>query len=195
MCIPPISQSYFYTPTLQASSETERTRAFGYITGSCTTNYTDNIPSRRFYVGDWDGERVVVNYKTETYGSTSNVYVERMYPEWRSPLLASGSNNVGSGRDVTDCSIISGSETESIYWDDNENPYVTGGPFVSGRYTPVYTNAALTTENCGAAGGGKYYKVTFSSGSRSGEDIIMTVAKPIGGRPCSFIGFSDLNCN
>ena len=184
ICIPNASIDDFYEPSTTAN--TTRPKAYGKETSDCITNYTDNIPARRFYVGEWRGTRVVVNYKTDTYGSDSDVYVERMYPQWRSPLLSSGSNNVATGYSSLNCYVFNPVATDSIYWDDNENPYF-GGPFAIGTYTPVYTNAALTTQNCGSSGTGRFYRVTHSSGSLAGTSRIISISSPsIGGRPCSF---------
>jgi hypothetical protein len=197
ICITNDYYNLFYNPSLLVSFvSSSRQPAYGFETGSCTINYTDNIPDRRFYVGEFGVERIVVNYKTDTYNSSSNVFVERMYPQWRSPLLASGSNNVGAGWNNLSCSVITpDGTTNSIYWDDNENPYF-GGPFVSGRYTEVFNNAGLTTQYCGTPGSGKYYKVTHSSGSLAGQHLGVGIGAPgVGGRPCSFITIFTNNCN
>lgn len=193
ICILPISQSAFWEPS---STPGERQKVYTYDTSSCSTIYTDNIPDRRFYVGEFNGERIVVNYKTETYNSSSNVYVERMNPVLRSPLIAAETNNVGTGVDYPNCQILgTDGVTKNLYWDDNENIYY-GYDFPVTAYTPVYTNEALTEQYCGASGTGRFFKVQFVSGSRAGDVAIASSAKTSVVPSCYFNQITNLdNCN
>ncbi len=88
-----------------------------------TTRYQDNISARRFYIGDFDGNREIIRYQPDTYNTLSNISVQRLDKVTTQPILRKSNNNIGGVFIPQDPCAGSGSSSGDLYYNQESSSF------------------------------------------------------------------------
>jgi hypothetical protein len=119
-----------------------------------TTRYQANISANRFYIGEFNNKREIVKFTTDTFNTSSNVWVQRLDNKTTLPIDKKSINNMGGAIIPTSpCNGLGTSTSDLYYNQENGSFFVLTQAY--GTYnstwvnqniigTPAFSNAACT---------------------------------------------------
>jgi hypothetical protein len=117
-------------PISQSMMQKGWKRVPAYDTSSYTNRFTANIAANRFYIGDFGGYKTIVRFETDTFNTSSNVWVQRLDTKIPFPIQRKGTGNlfgdqIGVDSNFKACNL-EGTASGFIYYNQSSASFYTG---------------------------------------------------------------------